>query len=97
TPVGDVMLSSVSIPPITSIPTKIWPWLRRNGEIVSMISRSRAVIAVLTARLAVDQDDPLVAVDRLGQVALGERPPRARAGRGLDDRRRVGIAGAHHE
>ena len=34
TPVGDVMLSSVSIPPITSIPTKIWPWLRRNGAFV---------------------------------------------------------------
>ena len=48
-------------------------------------------------RFAIDEDDPLVALHDLGQVALRDRPARARAGRGLEDRRCVGIAVAHHE
>src|SRR6185312_8999059 len=48
-------------------------------------------------RLAVDEDDPLVALCGLGQEALRERPPRAGAGRGLEDRRRIRIAIADDE
>ena len=43
-------------------------------------------------RLAVDQQDALVALAHLGQVALGHRPAAAEVGRLLQDRSGVGIA-----
>src|SRR5439155_19940964 len=39
-----------------------------------------------TDGLALDEQDALVAVDRLGQILLRERPLGARARRGLEDR-----------
>ena len=40
-PVGEVTLISVSQSPITSMPTKIWPFSRSSGPIAAQISRSR--------------------------------------------------------
>src|SRR6056297_449743 len=49
-PVGEVTLISVSQSPITSMPTKIWPFSRRTGAIRAQISRSRSLRPIFSGR-----------------------------------------------